>query len=69
MVRARKAIVTFAFGTAVIVACGGAQTGTTTTTSGTTNQPQCAHRGSTCVIDADCCSLWCANGVCATRQP
>lgn len=65
----RRALVTFAFGTALLAACGGAQTGTTSTTAGSMDRPQCSSRGAGCVSDSDCCSLWCASGSCATRQP
>jgi hypothetical protein len=39
---------------------------------GVTNlQPpdRCLSRGTGCTVDNDCCSLWCPNGHCATRQP
>lgn len=30
---------------------------------------QCLAHGASCVADNDCCTLWCANGVCARKQP
>jgi hypothetical protein len=33
------------------------------------NPDACLHRGTTCVLDNDCCSLWCVNGVCTRRSP
>ena len=59
----------------VVVACGGASSETngltTTTTSGAVpaNGGACRWNRASCVVDSDCCSLWCANSVCATRQP
>jgi hypothetical protein len=30
---------------------------------------QCFQRGDKCAVNNDCCSLWCANGYCARREP
>jgi hypothetical protein len=29
----------------------------------------CLSRGAACVADSECCTQWCANRVCVTRQP
>jgi hypothetical protein len=29
----------------------------------------CIDRGEACTLSTNCCSQWCANGVCAVRQP
>jgi hypothetical protein len=34
------------------------------------NKPSaCLERGSACVSSNDCCTEWCANGVCAQKSP
>jgi hypothetical protein len=30
---------------------------------------QCAMNGVTCAANDECCSFWCVNGFCGTRQP
>ncbi|MGA7121083.1 MAG: hypothetical protein WBY94_13345 [Polyangiaceae bacterium] len=30
---------------------------------------RCLPRGSHCVMDDDCCTLWCANNVCVHKSP
>jgi hypothetical protein len=65
----RQTLVAFALGAAVLGACGGQQSGTTTTTSGTqTETNKCAENQSSCVRDDDCCSTRCVAGVCQRNR-
>jgi hypothetical protein len=44
----------------------------TSSGTGVTNaQPggHCLPKRAACVANDDCCTLWCANGVCTTKQP
>jgi hypothetical protein len=36
---------------------------------GPVREGQCLSRGDACSVSTDCCSLWCVNDHCATRQP
>jgi hypothetical protein len=58
------------------MSCGGSQQnpGVTNTQPETTKPPprsqdQCLMHGAQCTLNEECCTEWCANGVCATRQP
>ncbi len=67
----RRFVFASAFILAIPVACAGSDTGTTTTTAASVeaNGAQCARRNAGCESDADCCSLWCASGICSRREP
>jgi hypothetical protein len=60
---------------AAIVCCGGSHQSSGVTdvqapgTPGVAPDGQCLSRGTRCLADNDCCSEWCANGHCATKQP
>jgi hypothetical protein len=60
---------------AALVCCGGSNpsTGVTNTqapdTPGVAPGNQCLSRGAECLRNNDCCSEWCANGVCVPKHP
>ncbi|HTB77003.1 MAG TPA: hypothetical protein VK762_27350 [Polyangiaceae bacterium] len=60
---------------AVLLCCGGSgqSSGVTNVqapgTPGVAPGAQCLARGTECLTDNDCCSDWCASGVCARKQP
>jgi hypothetical protein len=56
----------------VFALCAIAACGSSNTSAGVPNmQPgsACLGRGVACSFDADCCSQWCANGICSRKQP
>ena len=65
----RRAFFSFALVAATLIACGGPQSGATTTTGGTVSPSTCAHTSAPCERDSDCCSLWCVSGSCSRKQP
>jgi hypothetical protein len=66
---------------AAAIACGGSQQKSPGVTNMQPSEPQvaptvapvhegrCLSRGTACSFDMDCCSQWCVNSYCATRQP
>jgi hypothetical protein len=53
------------------VSCGAAQTQSASNSSPATSddRDECIHHGLSCSRDNDCCTLWCANGVCTRKSP
>lgn len=48
------------------VSCASSQQGGSTNAQPTS---RCLDKGAPCEVDNDCCTLWCANGVCVKKSP
>lgn len=53
-----------------LVACAGSSAdGRKGVTNLQPSSHSCLQLSSSCAVDDDCCSLWCANGECTRREP
>jgi hypothetical protein len=59
-------LVLLAFFAVVVAACAG--TNQRTSTLGPASD-SCLAAGSDCIRSSQCCTFWCANQTCATREP
>ena len=68
-----SAVLAHVFVAGALLCCGGANQSEGVTNKqapGTPGVPPhglCLSKGTECLMDSDCCSEWCANGVCATK--
>jgi hypothetical protein len=54
----------------VTLACGVSCASSSQTGSTSAQAPsKCLDKGSMCTLDNECCSEWCANGVCVRKSP
>jgi hypothetical protein len=67
----RKVLFALAFGTAILPACAGEQTGTITTTSGVLERAPatCIRLEASCERNEDCCTHWCVAEQCEQQEP
>lgn len=73
--RIASAVLAHVLVAAVLVCCGGSDHSLGVTNAQAPGNPgvavegKCLSRGSMCLADNDCCTEWCANGVCVRKLP